>query len=75
MYINKTVCLDCKGSGKRLNWVTSEINPDGTGTIKMEESVCDTCQGKGYTEYPVFTVEEAIKIAEHLGFEIIREGE
>ena len=73
MYINKICCPFCYGSGKIQKWVMAESNPDGTGTLRAEEGVCDTCKGKGYTEYPVFTVEEAIKIAEHLGLEIIRE--
>ena len=73
MYINKTCCLICHGTGKTQHWTVATQNPDGTGTIEMKEAMCDTCKGKGYTEYPVFTVEEAIKIAEHLGFEIIKE--
>ena len=74
MYINKTLCTSCFGSGKTQKWVmVSEPAKDGIGTIKSEEDLCAQCRGKGYVEYPVFTVEEAIKIAEHLGFEIIKE--
>ena len=73
MYINKIGCPACSGTGKTQQWVAAEINSDGTGTCKIEECICGNCSGKGYTEYPVFTVEEAIKIAEHLGFEIIKE--
>jgi RecJ-like exonuclease len=71
MYINKTCCLICNGTGKTKSWVMAEQNPDGTGTIRAEECVCDTCKGKGYTTYPVFTVEEAKVIAKHFGFEVI----
>lgn len=73
MYINKTVCPSCFGSGKTQKWISSEPAKDGTCTLKSKEAPCDQCSGKGYVVYPVFTVEEAIKIAEHLGFEIIRE--
>jgi hypothetical protein len=34
------------------------------------EDFCPKCNGKGYTTYPVFTVEEAIEIAKHFGFDI-----
>ncbi len=71
MYINKTCCLICNGTGKTQKWVESETNPDGTRTIRLEDSTCDSCKGKGYTTYPVFTVEEAKVIAKHFGFEVI----
>lgn len=73
MYINQIGCPACSGTGKIQHWVASEINSDGTSTLRTEEAICGSCSGKGYTTYPVFTVEEAIKIAEHLGFEIIKE--
>ncbi len=71
MYINKICCPACSGTGKTQKWVIAETNPDGTGTIKAEECICGNCSGKGYTEYPVFTVVEAKVIAEHFGFIII----
>jgi hypothetical protein len=71
MYINKTCCLICNGTGKTQKWIASEPDADGTRTIKMEDAICDTCKGKGYTEYPVFTVVEAKVIAEHFGFIVI----
>lgn len=71
MYINKIACMTCYGTGKTQQWVMAETNPDGTGLLKAEEGVCSTCNGKGYTTYPVFTVEEAKVIAEHFGFEIL----
>ena len=73
MYINRICCQVCYGTGKTTGWVMGEQHQDGTGTLVAKEFTCDTCKGKGYNEYPVFTVEEAIKIAEHLGFEIIKE--
>ncbi len=71
MYINRIACANCYGTGKTQEWVMAEQNPDGTGTIRAEECVCDTCKGKGYTTYPVFTVEEAKVIAKHFGFVVI----
>lgn len=71
MYINRICCSACFGTGKTQQWVMTEANPDGTGTLKAEECVCGNCNGKGYIEYPVFTVEEAKVIAEHFGFNVI----
>lgn len=73
MYINKIGCPACSGTGKTQQWVMTEINPDGTGTCKAEECICGNCSGKGYTEYPAFTTEEAKIIAKHFGFDIIGE--
>lgn len=71
MYINRICCPVCSGTGKTQEWVMAETNPDGTGTLRAEECVCGNCGGKGYTTYPVFTVEEAKVIAKHFGFEVI----
>ena len=71
MYINKTCCLICNGTGKTQKWVETESIDMYTGALKLEYSICDTCKGKGYTTYPVFTVEEAKVIAKHFGFEVI----
>ena len=70
MYINKIACATCFGSGKVKKWVPAELNSDGICTLKFEDRICDNCNGKSYTTYPVFTVEEAVKIAEHFGFDI-----
>lgn len=71
MYINRITCTNCYGTGKTQEWVMAETNPDGTGMLKVEECVCGNCNGKGYTKYSVFTVEEAKVIAEHFGFEVL----
>lgn len=71
MYINKICCPACSGTGKTQKWVMTEANPDGTRMLKTEECICGNCNGKGYTEYSVFTVVEAKVIAEHFGFIII----
>ena len=71
MQINKIVCTQCHGRGHETAWRTDKINPDGTGTIVAEEEPCAQCKGKGYTRYPVFTVDEATEIAKHFGFDIV----
>ncbi len=73
MFINKIVCMQCHGSGHEMVWRPGKLNPDGSGTLITEEAPCAQCKGKGYTTYPVFTVEEAIEIAKHFGFDIIGE--
>ena len=73
MFINKIVCMRCHGRGHETVWRTGKINHNGTGTLVAEEEPCAQCKGKGYTRYPVFTVEEATEIAKHLGFDIIEE--
>ena len=73
MEINRIECAYCYGRGYQMvhKMVDTEIK-DGiaSGTIRSEELTCEACGGKGYIEYPVFTVEEAVKIAEHFGFDI-----
>ena len=70
MYINKIGCSSCYGDGTTQQWVIAETADVNTGAFRLEECVCDTCKGTGYTEYPVFTVEEAKVIAKYFGFEI-----
>jgi DnaJ-class molecular chaperone len=71
MYINRITCANCYGTGKTQQWVATEPIDKYTGAFRLEDSPCDTCKGKGYTTYPVFTVEEAKVIAKHFGFEVI----
>ena len=61
------LCSNCVGTGKVVNWkVTSKLE-DGYGTVERVEEECSRCGGKGYTEYAVFTVEEAQTILKHCG--------
>ena len=72
MYINKIVCGKCLGTGSVDHWETL-IEPDENGyggALARSEIICPQCDGKGYTQYPSFTVEEAIEIAQHFGFDI-----
>lgn len=74
MLINKIVCMQCHGKGYETVWRVQEQNADGTGTINAEEATCCNCGGTGFNKYPVFTVDEAIKVAKHFGFDIIEEA-
>jgi hypothetical protein len=61
------LCGNCAGTGIAVNWkVTSKLE-DGYGTAERVEEECHVCGGKGYTEYAVFTVEEAQAILKHCG--------
>ena len=51
--------------GKQTNWKIV----DERGTIKSEEAICEVCNGKGYTEYATFTLEEAKAILKHCGLD------
>ena len=71
MYINKIVCGQCFGTGHVESWeVIEDTNEKCYGIAVRNEILCPQCGGKGYTTYPVFTVEEAVKIAQHFGFDI-----
>ena len=72
MYINKIVCPTCLGTGRAEEWKAIE-EPDEKGyggVLARSEIICPQCGGKGYTQYPDFPVEEAVKIAKHFGFDI-----
>ena len=61
-------CGNCGGAGAIARWKTTTTDTDAK--IKMaeyEEVVCENCNGRGYTEYVVFSVEEAEAILKHCG--------
>ena len=66
MRINKIECGQCHGIGREQVW-QGEV---GSNIIKRVEVTCPQCNGKGYTTYPVFTVEEAVEISKYFGFKI-----
>lgn len=66
MNITQVSCGNCVGTGKRINWEVADLN-DNMGTMVKGEVVCETCNGKGYTEYATFTLEEAKVILKHCG--------
>lgn len=66
MNVMQVFCSSCAGTGKQINWKVVDMN-DNMGTMKKEEVVCGACNGKGYTEYATFTLEEAKAILKHCG--------
>lgn len=65
----KAACGNCAGVGKRIEWGIQPgvYDEDGFHKAIREEIVCEACNGKGYTEYAVFSVEEAEAILKHCG--------
>ena len=68
MKINQIACGNCGGFGHIQTWkVVSKDEKTGVSTMQSEEVVCDVCNGKGWTEYAVFSIEEAKAILKHCG--------
>lgn len=68
MNINRIACCNCWGTGKKQEWKMVAIDEEnGVGRLESEEVACELCNGKGYIEYPVFTVEEAKAILKFCG--------
>lgn len=59
-------CSNCAGIGYGFNFEMVDSN-DITGTLIRKQTPCEYCKGKGYTEYAVFSVEEAKAILKHCG--------
>ena len=66
MDIMKIPCSTCAGIGKHYNWKVVNMD-DVSGTLEREEVVCKACNGIGYTEYAIFTLEEAEAILKYCG--------
>ena len=66
MNVMQVMCGNCVGIGKHYNWKAVYMD-DVSGTMEREEVVCKVCNGKGYTEYATFTLEEAKAILKHCG--------
>ena len=68
MNINQITCGNCCGTGQTTVWkVVSKDEETGINTMQSEASICSRCNGKGWTEYVVFSVEEAKAILKHCG--------
>ena len=68
MHIEQISCANCYGTGKTIEWKVVEIDEEaGVGRVRSEEVTCASCNGVGYTEYPVFSVEEAKAILKYCG--------
>ena len=66
MNVMRVFCASCAGMGKQTIWKAADLS-DNIGTMEREETICGACNGKGYTEYATFTVEEAKAILKHCG--------
>ena len=62
----QVTCGNCSGTGTSFKYLIVRNN-DGTETTKSEYGYCKKCGGKGYTEYAVFSPEEAKAILKHCG--------
>lgn len=62
MHKMNIICANCAGLGQTHIW-----EPADKDTLQMKINVCEHCNGKGYTEYSVFTAEEAEVILKHCG--------
>ena len=66
MKIKTMTCDYCRGNGYGTIW--EEVSRDieaNTRTVQSKEVTCKECNGKGYIEYPIFSVEEAKAILKH----------
>ena len=63
----QVTCGNCAGVGKTIIWRHRGIDENGFGVAQKEETICAACDGKGYTEYAVFSIEEAEAILKHCG--------
>lgn len=57
----KVTCGTCCGYGNEIRWKDVPFR----NTMEREESICGSCGGKGYTEYAIFSIEEAEAILKH----------
>ena len=55
-------CANCAGMGKTQNWKWMDDH-----TLQAEDVDCPNCNGRGYTDYAIFSIEEAEAILKHCG--------
>lgn len=58
-------CGNCCGTGRDLFWEMTSGN-----TAEKKERECNSCEGKGYTEHAIFSIEEAEAILKHCGLSV-----
>lgn len=65
--VNQT-CGTCGGTGVIRNWIVEKdrVNRE-YGVAKLEEVKCSVCDGRGWLEYAMFTLEEAEQIMKVCG--------
>ena len=60
----REICRNCAGTG----YPNQCIKPSEDGTLRpFKGEACEACDGKGYHEYAVFSVDEAKAIMKHCG--------
>lgn len=62
MKIMQVTCGNCAGYGYSMKW-----EDNGSNTLQCKKYECEACNGKGYSEHAVFSVEEAKAILKHCG--------
>ena len=62
MHKMNVTCANCAGVGQTHIWEPADDN-----TLQLKSSICEHCDGKGYTEYAIFSIEEAEVILKHCG--------
>ena len=68
MNINQITCGNCGGRGSTIVWETTFANDTTSiSTMHSELVKCESCNGHGWVEYAVFSVEEARAILKHCG--------
>lgn len=67
----QAICGNCGGMGHTTLWRVVEEDPEThICTMDAENVTCEQCGGSGYTEYAVFSIEEAEVILKHCGLEV-----
>ena len=64
MKIMNVRCNVCSGTGHHRGW-----EPIAEGILQAIDKPCTSCDGNGYTEHAVFSIEEAKAILKHCGLE------
>ena len=66
----RMTCRNCSGTGIDVIW--HEVSKDeeaGVTTMQSEKVPCKQCDGRGYTEYVLFSIDEATAILKYCGLE------
>ena len=66
MEVMNVRCNQCDGFGIITRWIVPD---DNVHVANRSTEICEKCNGKGYTEYAVFSVEEAKAILKHCGLD------
>lgn len=63
-------CSDCAGAGYKITYETVDYDETTCiNTLQSKKNTCNNCNGQGYTEYAVFSVEEAQAILKYCGLD------